>query len=222
MRFATRARFAVSLFAVIGLAAPAAAQVTHNVSLTGFEFAPSALTINVGDTVLWTWLDGLHNVESGASGFPDGNFISGAPTIVVGTTYSVVFDAAFLAANPMPGNIYPYYCSVHFGFGMEGTITVFVPVLPETFVRGDCNDDTTFNIADVIFVLGYLFGTGASTLNCDDACDCNDDGSLNVADAIFALSAQFSGGPQPGLPSPLCGLDPTLDALGCANFASCP
>lgn len=101
------------------------AQTTHDVDNgPGFFFLPSSLTIEVGDTVRWTWIGGLHNVESGVGGLADGNFSSGGPTAVVGTTFEVTFDAAFLAANPMPGNSYPYYCGVHVDFGQTGTIIV--------------------------------------------------------------------------------------------------
>ncbi len=89
------------------------------------------------------------------------------------------------------------------------------------FTRGDANTDGGFNIADAIFILGVLFsGNPAGT--CEDANDANDDGSLNIADAIFALGALFGGGGNLPAPFPGCGLDPTVDALGCAGFAACP
>ena len=42
-------------------------------------------------------------------------------------TYEVVFDQAFLDANPEPADVYPYYCMVHVGFEMVGCITVDAP-----------------------------------------------------------------------------------------------
>ncbi|MHC4697793.1 MAG: cupredoxin domain-containing protein [Planctomycetota bacterium] len=110
-------------------ATPSFAQTIHTVELSGVSFSPPALAIGVGDTVHWVWLDGSHNVVSGVGGTPDGNFSSGAPTM--GATYDVIFDQAFLDANPMAGNEYPYYCQVHVGSGMTGTITVeaVVPAL---------------------------------------------------------------------------------------------
>ncbi|MCP4589957.1 MAG: IPTL-CTERM sorting domain-containing protein [bacterium] len=109
---------------MVGVAGVAQAA-THNVDVgPGFVFTPDALTVDEGDTVKWTWAGGFHDVESGVGGAYDGNFDSGSPTSVGGTTFEVTFDAAFLSANAMPGNVYPYYCSVHFGSGMDGTITV--------------------------------------------------------------------------------------------------
>ncbi|MEM7164988.1 MAG: hypothetical protein AAF581_05950 [Planctomycetota bacterium] len=90
------------------------------------------------------------------------------------------------------------------------------------FRRGNCNDDTSINIADVIFFLGFLFGGGNSTPpNCEDACDANDDGGLNIADAIALLASLF-GSPTHPLPAPLCpcGLDPTADILDCVSYNS--
>lgn len=92
------------------------------------------------------------------------------------------------------------------------------------FVRGDCNADSSYNIADAVGVLGFLFPNPAppAPLACSDACDCNDDGLLNIADAICILAGLF-GSPTvpPPSPHPGCGPDPTADALDCAAFP-CP
>ncbi|MGE3167131.1 MAG: hypothetical protein AB7O52_19670 [Planctomycetota bacterium] len=90
-------------------------------------------------------------------------------------------------------------------------------------VRGDCNDDGARNLVDVIFYLGYLFPNGApNALHCDDGCDANDDGSLNLVDAIAQLNSLFGTPPVP-LPGPsMCGLDTTMDNLGCTGFVTCP
>ena len=47
---------------------------------------------------------------------------------------------------------------------------------PELLSRGDCNDDASFNIADGVTLLSFLFPSGAPlSIDCDDACDPNDD-----------------------------------------------
>jgi len=89
------------------------------------------------------------------------------------------------------------------------------------FSRGDCNGDGQFNIADPIFVLGYLFSNGPAP-GCEDACDANDDGQINIADAIRKLAALFSGGAPPPAPFPGCGPDPTPDAISCGAYPNCP
>lgn len=90
-----------------------------------------------------------------------------------------------------------------------------------SLVRGDCNADGLFNIADPIFFLGYLFSMG-TTPGCLDSCDSNDDGQTNIADAIRSLSALFGGGASPPAPFPSCGPDPTVDSLSCLAFPPCP
>lgn len=115
----------------------------------------------------------------------------------------------------------------HFGHLMEeATETVFVVGSGEQeFQRGDCNVDGTYNIADGIFSLGFLFPQGTPvTLDCADACDCNDDGAIDISDAICILGGLF-GMPTvpPSAPHPGCGVDPTPgDALDCNAFSPCP
>jgi len=116
----------LSLVGAALLASSASAQVTHDVDVgPGFDFSPADLTIHVGDTVRWTWVGSFsHNVESGTGGVPNGIFTSGAPVVSPGLQYSVTFDSAFLAANPVPGDSYDYYCAIHVSFGQEGVVRV--------------------------------------------------------------------------------------------------
>jgi plastocyanin len=107
------------------LSALSSAQTTHFVDNgPSFDFTPSALTIEAGDTVTWVWQGGLHSVYSSTDGLPNGIFGSGTVTGTVGHTFSVTFDQAFLQANPMPGNTYEYVCTIHVSLGQIGTITV--------------------------------------------------------------------------------------------------
>ena len=83
------------------------------VGTTQNTFDPSTVTIAVGDTVSWTWTDGVpgHNVVA-----VDGSFNSGEP--VENGSFEQPFDEA--------GTV-EYYCTVHGtaeGAGMFGTIMV--------------------------------------------------------------------------------------------------
>jgi hypothetical protein len=97
----------------------------------------------------------------------------------------------------------------------------------DDFIRGDCNADNTFNIADAVFALGVLFPAPPNPPNvpqCMDACDANDDGVLNIADPIAKLGVLFpSTTPPPTLPLPYpgCGPDPGPVILGCGAHP-CP
>jgi hypothetical protein len=102
----------------------------------------------------------------------------------------------------------------------------FEITLPEAaaFRRGDANSDGERDIADAIFILGYLFGGGV-TPSCFDSADANDDEAVDIADAIAVLSYLFASGGD--LPEPFdeCGIDqtsdPIEDPLSCETFPAC-
>lgn len=77
---------------------------------TTLTFRPSSLTINAGDTVVWTNAGGLHNVVGDTPGTP----LCGC----AGTSI-----AAFTNVFAAPGD-YLYHCSFHQSFGMSGVIHV--------------------------------------------------------------------------------------------------
>ena len=174
----------VGLASTLVLPSSANAQTTHTVNLDGILFIPADITIEVGDTVHWVWVSEVHNVESGVIvdfvGVPDGNFISGSPVGTVGTTYELAFDQAFLDANPMPGNAYPYYCIVHVFFTMAGTVTVVL--------RGDLDLNGVVDVADQIVFNACMSGPddSAATPECSSAeaaaADIDDDGDVDLRD----------------------------------------
>jgi plastocyanin len=87
-----------------GLPAPQ----VYNVEISNFAFSPSTLTINVGDTVIWTNLDSVsHTITSDIGGELSSS------TFGNGQTYSHYFTAA---------GIYDYHCSIH--TSMKGEIVV--------------------------------------------------------------------------------------------------
>lgn len=78
----------------------------------GNAFSPATCNINVGDTVTWTLLGGLHNVSA-----DDGSFRSGAVSGSWGP-----FQFTFTSAGS-----YPYHCELHGGaggLGMSGVVNV--------------------------------------------------------------------------------------------------
>ena len=88
------------------------------------------------------------------------------------------------------------------------------------FRRGDSNTDNALNIADAVFTLMYLFAQGP-TPTCLDAADANDDGTVDISDGIYILQNLFAHGPAIPSPYPDCGIDSTVDALGCVEYANC-
>jgi len=72
---------------------------TYNIEIKDFAFSPASLTINKGDTVIWTNKDSVpHPVTSDS-----GNELNSG-TLSQGQTYSHTFSAA---------ETFFYHCSVH-------------------------------------------------------------------------------------------------------------
>ena len=92
------------------------------------------------------------------------------------------------------------------------------PPVENDFSRGDCNVDGQRDISDVVQMLEVLFGPQTS-FPCADACDFNDGGVVDLTDVIQLLQVLFLGGVAS---EPICGPDPTSDALGCIQATICP
>ena len=104
--------------------------------------------------------------------------------------------------------------------GVEMSMDALEAPTGPRFVRGDANADDNINIADGVFVLGFLFG-GEGDPSCLAALDSNSDGARNVADAVFVLNFLFAGGGAPLAPFPECGPDPSPETVDCASFPPC-
>jgi plastocyanin/glucose/arabinose dehydrogenase len=91
-----------------------AATVQVLVGDTGFNFSPSSVSIQAGDTVEWVWKADGHSTTSGTPGSPNGLWDSGVQNS--GFTFFHTF--------PIAGS-FPYYCTPHGACcGMVGTINV--------------------------------------------------------------------------------------------------
>lgn len=103
----------------------------------------------------------------------------------------------------------------------EATVVVEEPRVGP-FVRGNSNADQRVDIADVVFILNWLFRGGPEP-PCSAAANASSSESIDVASAIYILHFLFLGGPLPRAPFPTCGLsiDPLDVALGCESFPPC-
>jgi len=106
-RLAFGAAGVVAALAVALVAAPTALAVQHEVKIVAFAFAPSSVTVNVGDTVEWTNGDPVSHTATADDGSWDTGTIAGS------TNASISFDTA---------GTFPYHCSIH--STMHGTIVV--------------------------------------------------------------------------------------------------
>ncbi len=89
-----------------------------------------------------------------------------------------------------------------------------------SFRRGDANSDGTVDLTDAVSTLWYLFAD-TNPIACPKAMDVNDDGAVEITDAIHSLEFLFRGGRSIEPPFPLCGEDPTDDALLCVPPGPC-
>jgi len=72
---------------------------------------------------------------------------------------------------------------------------------PQTFIRGDVNDDQSINLSDAVAILTYLFAGGVTPMPLERA-DIDADGTVAIGDVIQLLGYLFLGGPPPAPPFP--------------------
>jgi plastocyanin len=91
-------------------------------------FVPDEITIEVGDTVRWTWASSGHSVTSGIPCTVDGLFCSPNDT---NCGAGVLSNPPFVYQHTFTqGGAYPYFCFSHCGLGMTGVIRVAPPCTP--------------------------------------------------------------------------------------------
>lgn len=174
------ANLAIVFVASLCVTAAAPAATTHDVDVgPSFSFTPADIVIEVGDTVHWTWISGLHSVESGVGGVHDGIFRSGDPTSTAGTTFDVTFDQAFVDAHPVAGDVYNYYCAVHFSFGMVGSVEVIT-------CPADLTADGQVALGDLAQLLSN-YGTTSGAAYADGDLDFDGDVDLQDLAKLLAL-----------------------------------
>lgn len=86
----------------------------------GLRFDPEQFEISVGDTVLWEWIEGGHNIKYDEGDVPDGTTWTGTEGSRT-TTYGKGHEHwhTFEVAGE-----YNYYCVPHRSSGMTGGFTV--------------------------------------------------------------------------------------------------
>ena len=128
-----------------------------------------------------------------------------------------------------------------FFFPADRNEAIFASAEPTTirpggdlFFRGDFNASGSFDIADPMATLSFLFGGSGIVPRCMTQSDANNDGDLNIADALFSLLSVFGtadaphastartcAGPE-GLISGLTEFSATADSQCDRGQAPCP
>ncbi len=182
-------------------AAGAAHGADHVVTLSGVSFSPANLTIEVGDSVTWRNLGGLHNVEANDGSFRCANGCDGQG----GNGDPAANAWEFTLTFNQTGSI-PYFCEVHVGVGMIGVLTV-VPGTPDMpgelrFAQaskqaGEGAGSATFTVNrvngdDGAVSVSFATSNGSATAGSDYVANSgtlswgdNDDGSRNITVQIL-------------------------------------
>jgi len=144
----------LATWAVMVFSAAQALSATWDVTIQNFAFVPSALTIQVGDTVRWTQKDSTtHTTTSGPNGVADGLWNSGNMTRTVNNVFSFTFTK--------PGN-YPYFCEPHRSF-MRAAITVNAAAQGPAVILSTPADGATF-IAPATIILSASASPGSNPI----------------------------------------------------------
>ena len=85
----------------------------HRVTVSDFRFTPSTVNAVAGDTITWTWRNGMHTTTS--TNIPVGARSWNAPMDSANTRFRVKLRVT---------GTYSYQCNFHFAQGMVGTIVV--------------------------------------------------------------------------------------------------
>lgn len=103
-------------FLVLSLSTRQVYGTVHIINATGTIFSPSDLTIQLGDTILFKWVDGIHDTKS--TSVPEGAAAWHEP--LTGDSPEFMY---------IPGEIgtYDYVCTPHEAMGMVGTFIVEAP-----------------------------------------------------------------------------------------------
>ena len=114
MKLHTKFAFIVCCAATFSLLSSRAATIQVQVGAGGSKFTPQDVTIQVGDTVHWTWVGNGSQHDLWDAGNPDGLWDSGVQNS------GFVFNHTFTTAGT-----FNYFCSPHgLCCGMIGSVTV--------------------------------------------------------------------------------------------------
>ncbi|MCJ7578775.1 MAG: dockerin type I repeat-containing protein, partial [candidate division Zixibacteria bacterium] len=93
-----------------------------------------------------------------------------------------------LTSNPINNKI---YCGNYNGSSLS-----VIACSPFSYICGDCNGNGEINIADVVWLINYLFINGPSPVPWQ-AGDVNADGKVDASDVVYLINYLFINGPPP-------------------------
>lgn len=110
------------------------------------------------------------------------------------------FTALKTGVSPVTFHYYRLENNVGFGEPIPCTATdgiVYVCPLPEGFQPGNVNDEPPINVADLTYLIAFLFRGGPEPVPVLLNADVNCQRDVNVADLTYLIAYLFRGGPAP-------------------------
>ncbi|MCI0530900.1 MAG: Ig-like domain-containing protein, partial [candidate division Zixibacteria bacterium] len=99
----------------------------------------------------------------------------------------------FAPADSQTGNTYLVVMTASDGSAQDSD-TLRVMVI--NFIRGDANGDLSITLADIIYIVNYLFKSGPAPVPFE-AGDANNNGDITLADIVYLVNYLFKAGPPP-------------------------
>ncbi len=96
---------------------------TVNVSVSSFQFSPSSISVQVGDTVRWNWLNGSHTTTC------DGSALTSRPAGAAPWSSNINSVITTFAYKVTVAGTYNYKCNPHGAGGMVGVINASAPLV---------------------------------------------------------------------------------------------
>ncbi|MCK4856771.1 MAG: hypothetical protein KAT58_02270 [candidate division Zixibacteria bacterium] len=121
---------------------------------------------------------------------PDGNLASG-PTIVAGPGEISEGNWCYTPSGDDTATV-TIRCEDTGGLFCEATFQIIV----DTYMCGDADGSSLVNIADVVFLISYVFG-GTAAPEPLEAGEVDCDGVVNIADVVYLINYIFGSGPAP-------------------------
>ena len=168
--------FKIGIVTFFLLATTAFSQKVVDIDSASDYYEPDDVTVAPGDVIRWTWIEGLHDVVSGAECESDGLYFDSGTM----NSNNPIFE--WTVPSIPSGTVIDYFCSKfnHCAGGMYGVVRV--ESVPEV-CQGDVNGDQLVNVADL---LGLISDYGCS-VKCGSS-DISGDGVVNVIDILQLIS----------------------------------
>ncbi|MCK4857669.1 MAG: dockerin type I repeat-containing protein [candidate division Zixibacteria bacterium] len=82
-------------------------------------------------------------------------------------------------------------------YHVEAYETDIASTIIQEYICGDADGNGLVNIADVVYLITYIFVPSSPAPNPMASGDVNCDGMVNIADVVYMISYIFVGGPAP-------------------------